>query len=198
MKIHKIEQRTDEWYAVRAGKLTASEAGTIATNGVGLKTLCYKTVAEKYSENRDFYQSEDMERGVELEEQARALYGFLNGVDVEQVGFIEADEYSGCSPDGLVGAEGGVEIKCPNDTNFLRLLVEGKKAIDKKYLWQCQMSILVSGRSWWDLVFYSENFEKNLLVFRQFPDMEMQEKLRIGIEKGKNLIKEIEGKLNNK
>lgn len=188
-----MDQRSDEWFELRKGLLTISNAQTISNAGKGLETYCYEVVAEKYSENTDNYQSKYMERGVELEEQARNLYE-LQFSKVEQVGGIK-NMGVWCSPDGLVGTEGGMEVKCPNDVNFLKILVQGEKAIEKKYLWQCQGGMLISERKWWDLVFYSANFEKNIVVFRQFPNQEMQEKLLIGIEKGKSLIKQIEEKI---
>ena len=190
-----MEQRTAEWYAVRAGKLTASEAHTIATNGKGLETLVYATLAEKYAnEKNEHYMSLDMLRGVELEEQARQTYELLYS-PVQEVGFIEMDEYTGCSPDGLVVDDGGLEIKCPNNEKYFRMMVNGAQEIEKKYLWQCQMSLLVSGRKWWDLCFFNPNFDDSLLVFRQERDGEMQEKLMVGILKGVQMIKNIEEKL---
>lgn len=178
---------------MRAGKLTASNAKTISVGGAGLKTLVFDTLAEKYALNNDeeSYMSEDMQRGVEREEQARMTYE-IQYQEIEQVGFIEVDEYVGASPDGFIGEDGGIEIKCPNNSNFFKLMVEGEDAIDKKYLWQCQMCMLVSGRKWWDLVFWNGNFENNLIVFKIVPDLSMQEKLIVGLEKGKQLIIKLE------
>jgi putative phage-type endonuclease len=191
MKIHQISQRSDEWFEIRRGKMTASNAQAISANGKGLETYIIGLLAEKYSNNREHYTNGDMDRGVELEEAARMTYE-LEYEKVEEVGFIEMDEHCGCSPDGLVGDDGGVEIKCVNDVNFFKLMVDGEKAIESKYKWQVQMCMLVSGRKWWDLVVYNPNFEKNLIVVRMEKDLVMQEKLIIGIEKGKKLIKDLE------
>lgn len=195
MIVHEMEQRSPEWYAVRAGKLTASSAQAIATGGKGLETLIYETLAEKYALNSEpSYMSLDMMRGVELEDSARNLYEILHDT-VRQVGFVEMDEHVGCSPDGLVGEGGGIEIKCPNNTKFFRMMVNGEDEIEKQYLWQCQMTLLVTGRRWWDLCFYNPAFEQSLLVYRQEKNIEMQEKLLLGIEKGIKIIKEIEQKI---
>lgn len=194
MIIHTMEQRSIAWHNVRAGKLTGSNAQAIGAGGKGLETLVYATLAEKYSNNQDEpYTSADMQRGIELEAQARETYEIMYDT-VQEVGFIEHDEYSGVSPDGLIGEDGGFECKCPNDANFFKILVNGEKAIESKYIWQVQMCLLVSQRKWWDLVFYSTNFNKNMIVFRIYPDMEKQEKLLIGLDKGKKLIKEIDQK----
>ena len=185
-----MEQRSDEWFAIRLGKMTASNAQCIAANGKGLESYIYSVLTEKYSNNKESYTNGDMERGVELEDQARMTYEIENQKVIE-VGFIEHNEYAGCSPDGLVGDEGGIEIKCPNDVNFFKLLCNGEKEIDMKYIWQVQMCLLISGRKWWDLIFYNTNFEKNMMIFRITPEISKQEKLIVGIEKGKKLINEL-------
>lgn len=193
MQIHKIDQRSEEWFEIRRGKMTASEAQCIAANGKGLESYIYRVMAEKYSKNRDNYTNGDMERGIALEDAARETYE-IECAAVDQVGFIELDEFVGCSPDGLVGQDGGVEIKCPNDVIFFRLMTDGRKAIDPKYEWQAEMSMYISGRKWWDLLFYNKNFDKNMQVFRFTPDIMRREKLILGIEKGKKLINELEAK----
>jgi len=178
--------------------MTASNAATIATNGKGLESYAYEILAEKYSNNsEESFTSFDMKRGIELEEQARMTYE-LEHEEVQQVGFVELDEFTGCSPDGLVGEDGGIEIKCPNDVNFFRLMVNGESEIDKKYLWQVQMSLLITGRKWWDLVFYNINFEKSLLVFRIYPETIAQSKLESGILVMKELMRKIEAQLKSK
>jgi len=188
MKIYKeLDQRSEEWFEVRRGKMTASNAQAIAANGKGLESYIYALMTEKYSNNREIYTNGDIERGIELEESARMTYE-IEREKVEEVGFIELDEYVGCSPDGLVGEDGGIEIKCVNDVNFFKLMVDGEKAIDAKYRWQSEMCMLVSGRKWWDLVFYNPNFDNNLLIFRVEPSLANREKLIMGIEKGKKII----------
>ncbi len=191
MLIHEMEQRSEEWHEIRRGKMTASNAAAIAAGSKGLETYVYQLMAEKFSNNREEgYCGPDMKRGIELEDQARMTYE-IEQESVQQVGFIEYDEYTGCSPDGLVGDDGGVEIKCVNDQNFFRLAIDGEKAIDSKYLWQVQMCLLITGRSWWDLVFYNVNFEKNMRVFRITTDLEKKERLAVGIAKGTKLIQEL-------
>jgi putative phage-type endonuclease len=194
MKIHTCEQRSEEWYQIRKGKMTASNAAAIASNGKGLETYIYSLMAEKYSTGaEEGWTSADMQRGIDQEAQARMTYE-IEYESVTEVGFVELDEHTGCSPDGLVGEDGGIEIKCVNDANFFKLLVDGEKAADPKYMWQVQMCLLITGRKWWDLIFYSTNFEKNMIVFRIFPEMVIQEKLIVAIEKGKKLIQELDKK----
>jgi|SRR3972149_2967849 len=189
-----IIQRSDEWFSIRKGKFTASNAQSIGNQGKGLETYIWQVLTKKYSDGFDYdYKNDDIQRGVELEEQAKMVYE-IEKEPVTTVGFIEMDEYVGCSPDGLIGDEGGIEIKCPNDTNYMKLLLQGERAIESKYIWQCQMFLLVAERSWIDFVAYNPNFDKNLIVVRMKKDLAMQEKLIVGIEKGKQLIKILEQK----
>ncbi len=196
MKIHNIEQTSPEWFKVRELKLTASNAQAIANNGKGLETLVTELMAEHYSSaSKEQFTNSNLDRGNELEPVAREMYELEHGVEIEQVGFIEDSEHVGCSPDGLVGKEGMVEIKCVNDVGHYRLIRDGEKEVDTKYIWQAQMQLLITKRKWNDLVFYNPNFSKSMLVFRILPDKEKQKQLQIGILKGISLIK---SQLNNK
>ena len=129
MKTYNMEQRTPEWFEIRKGKMTASNAQAIGANGAGLKTYIYTLMAEKFSNNKVSFSNADTERGVELEENARLTYQIAHH-DVQEVGFIEMDEFVGCSPDGLIEEDGGIEIKCVNDVNFLKLIVDGIKGVE--------------------------------------------------------------------
>ena len=187
-----MEQRTPEWFEARKGKMTSSNSATIASNGKGLETYIYEILASKYSRNdEEKYLSIDMQRGIDLEDQARNVYD-IEYETVEQVGLIDYNEYFSSSPDGLVGKDGGIEIKCPNSSNFFRLLVNGKDAIDKKYLWQMQGQMLAANRKWVDFVAYNVGFDKSLVVIRIEKDPAMQEKLIAGINKGTEMIKALE------
>jgi putative phage-type endonuclease len=197
MKIYDFKQGSQEWLDIRKGKMTASHACEIGNNGKGLDTCILNLMAEKYSRGeKPQYSNEDMERGKELEDQARSLYAIENGAELKQVGFIEYSEFVGCSPDGLVGEDGGVEIKCPSDAVYFQHLLNGEKAIDSKYVWQIQMNLLITGRKWWDYVAYNPNFEKSIFIKRILPDEEVFKKLKIGFEIGEEKIKSINKMIN--
>lgn len=175
--------------------MTASNAQAIQANGKGLETYIYKTMAEFYSTAvEDGYINPDMERGKELETEARSLYELEQSVKVEEAGFIEAHEFIGCSPDGLVGKDGLIEIKCHNDEKHFRLICEGVEGIDKGYWWQMQMQMLVTGRTWCDYVAFNPNFKQTLVIHRIEADKEAHEKLLAGLEIGIKLIQEIKQK----
>ncbi len=197
MKIYReLKQGTEEWLQLRRGRLTASHAQAIATAGKGLDTLCYQKVAEKLTDGQgEGYTNADMERGNELEHEARSLYEISTGNIVEEVAFVELDEMIGCSPDGLIGDDGLIEIKCKNNVNHLKSLLSGE--IEKAHYWQMQMQMYVTGRKWCDYVLYNPNYsdDKRLVIKRVERSDEDIEKIKIGLEKGVKLVQEIESKL---
>lgn len=195
MKIHQCEQGTPEWFEVRKGKLTASNAQAIGNNGRGLDTYVLQVVADKYALPEEQYTNADIERGNELEDQARTMYELENNVTIDQVGFVEMNEYAGCSPDGFIGKDRGIEIKCHNNAKHFNLLLNGEKAIDSKYVWQMQMCMLITGRDW-IFISYNPNFEKSLISFEIKPDEKKMEKLQQGIGEGTEKIKMFEDQYN--
>jgi hypothetical protein len=197
MKILKLQQGSQEWLNARKGKLTASHAQAIGNNGKGLETYIIELMAEYFSTGeKEQFTNKHTDRGHELEPIARSIYEFENDVKVKEVGFIEYNEHIGCSPDGLIGKDGGIEIKCIDDIKYFKYLLNGEKEIDSGHLWQVQMNLLITGRKWWDLEIYNPNFQKSMLVFRITPDKEKFEALEKGFEIGIQKIKEIKSKLN--
>lgn len=190
MIIHNVEQGTEEWYALRRGKMTASKAQAIASAGKGLDTLCLELVSEILTNGSDeSYTNPHMERGNELEEKARQAYAIIEGYDmVDRVGFVELDKYIGCSPDGFIYEDGLVEIKCPSNKVYTELLINKKPP--SQYIWQCQMQMLVTDRAWCDLVFFNPNFEKSMQIYKQIPNDDAYEKINNGLNLGKEKIQE--------
>jgi putative phage-type endonuclease len=190
MKIINCEQQSEEWFNCRKLKMTSSKAQAIGNNGTGLQSYIYEIVAEYYSSSeKEHFSNEHTERGNELEPTARDMYELETGNKVEQVGFIEMNKYSGGSPDGLVGEDGLIEIKCVEDKKYFKLLVDKEEITD--YDWQIQMNLLVSGRKWCDLVIYNPNFSQNMIVQRKEKDELKQEKLKVGLTQGEKMIKDL-------
>lgn len=185
MIIHTMPQRSDEWWAVRCGKITASNFVTMANSKTKttLDTLCYKTAAEKITgvPIESPYTNDAMEAGVALEDTARQVYELATLVHVQQVGFVEFSEHLGCSPDGLVGEDGGVEIKCPMPHTHLKYLTAGGNAW-KAYRWQLHGFLWGTSRPWIDFVSYCPSFppSQQLLIERVTPDKELFAKLEVG------------------
>lgn len=191
MKIHAdLKQGTPEWFAVRLGKFTASDAQAIATNGKGLETLVYEKAAEILTgQIKEIYTNSDMERGNALEMLARNSYELEKGVIVTQVGFMELDQYVGASPDGMVGEDGLVEIKCKNDSNFVKFIFDN--AIDPAHEWQMQAQLFVSGRQWVDYVLFNPNFARPTAITRVMRSEDKIKKLSVGFEAAKVKLLEV-------
>lgn len=177
MIIHECEQGTDEWFALRAGMPTASNFSKLITSkgepSKSMPTYAALLAAELFAEKpiNDFDGNQWTERGHELEDEARTRYEFQNDVDVDQVGFITNDEKThGCSPDGLVGEDGLVEIKCLKTENHVKAILYHKKhgKCPPDYVQQTQGQIMVCDRLWCDLIFYHPVLP--MLIIRQTPD----------------------------
>ena len=158
MKIIDVPQGSPEWFSARLGLPTASNFSQIVTakgdSSKQREKYLYKLAGEIVSgEATETYQSAAMERGIIMEEEARAMYALITGENVTQVGFCIADNGKyGCSPDGLVGDSGGLEIKCPLAHTHVSYLLKNKLPVE--YLQQVQGSMLVTGRKWWDFMSY--------------------------------------------
>ena len=185
-----IVQRTPEWIEIKRGKMSASNAETIIANGKGLETYIYNLMAEYYSSaEKENYVNADMQRGIDLEPEARLEFEFYTNLDVQEVGFIEYNDFIGVSPDGLIGDDGLIEIKCPNDSIYFKLLLSNN--IKPEYIAQMQMQMYVTDRQYCYFVSYNPNFEKSLYIKKINRDEEMIDKLKKGLERGTELIKEI-------
>lgn len=169
MKIYTCEQGESAWLDARLGKVTASEADQILTpefamrKGEGVQTYIAKKCAETLLRRpvADFG-SFVTEEGEAMEYEARRWFAWEHSVKVRQVGFIEhEDGRCGCSPDGLIGDDGGVEIKCPQPTNHVRYVLDG--TLPKDYAVQVHFSLYVTQRPWWMFVSYRKKLPEFVL-----------------------------------
>ena len=163
------EQEGAGWLQARAGRFTASRAsdlmaktksGPSASRGALLALLAVERLTGTPVET---YQNDAMRRGTELEAEARDAYSFATGAAVIEAGFVPCDSLpnTGCSPDGLVGADGLVEIKCPaNMAKHLAALRSNDHA--KEYRWQLQHQLMVTGRKWVDAVSFDPRYPEHL------------------------------------
>lgn len=195
MKTYTFEQSTPEWYATRLGKLTASKAKTIAVGGKGLDTLCFDCAAEILTLSKaNTFSTAATEQGKELEPQARFAFEAKTGLTVEEVGFCEENEFVGCSPDGLVGDDVVVEIKCVQDNTFVKYLYT--REINEEHFYQMQMQMLITSRTKAYYVVYNPNFENSLDITEVPADTAAQEKIRLGLIKGTEKINDILATIN--
>ncbi|CAB4141684.1 phage_rel_nuc, putative phage-type endonuclease [uncultured Caudovirales phage] len=165
------EQRTDEWFQQRLGKVTASNLHKVLAKtktGYGADRGHYMTqlVLERITGNRaDGYTSAAIQWGIEQEQFARAAYEAYRGVLVEEVGFIPHPTIAmaGASPDGLV--EGGmVEIKCPESKTFLEVILSNNP-VESKYFAQMQWQMRCADRPWCDYVVFDPRFPPKAQLF---------------------------------
>lgn len=188
MKEHfEITQGTEEWNQIRCGRLTASVIPTLfmkeSTKGYqdAIKRIAYERTAGRPVES---YKSEWMARGNELEAAAIEEYQATEFCDVVRIGFVEVDEWCGCSPDGYVGDDGMIQVKCPKWNTFFDYRTIDD--IDKDYIIQCQTEMLFSKRKWNDLYIYDPYLESK--KFRILPDEAMQQDILARIKKAKGEV----------
>lgn len=166
-----MEQGSQEWLAARVGKVTASRVSdVIATTKTGYSASRANYEAELIAERltgepAEKFSNAAMAWGTEKEPEAREAYAFLKGVDVVQVGFVDHPTIlmTGASPDGLVGADGLVEIKCPNTATHLETVLG--QAVPKKYVTQMMWQMACTGRQWCDFVSFDPRLPAHLQTF---------------------------------
>ena len=170
-----MEQRSDEWFKARLGKVTASKIHDIM---IKTKTgeSTYKTkyrmqlVTERLTGKVvPMFMNDAMKHGVEYEDEAKTCYAnyreLLVGTDVRDVGMIDhpSIDMCGASPDGLVGDDGLIEIKCPQSITHTTTLETGH--IHKRYIHQMQWQMACTGKQWCDFVSYHPDFPDDLKLF---------------------------------
>jgi len=165
-----MDQRTDEWYAARLGKVTASRISDVLSKGktgesASKATYRAELIAERLTRERaQNFVSAAMIWGNEYEPMARSAYELETGLIVTEVGFIDHPTVpmSGASPDGLVGDDGLVEIKCPGTKTHIDLLLN--KIVPSKYIAQMQWQMACSGRAWADFVSFDPRMPEHLMI----------------------------------
>lgn len=166
-------QGSDEWLRDRAGVPSASMFKAVKAKGTGKTRESYmiRLAAEIMTDAPvETYQNGAMQHGTETEPAARSTYEFITGNTVDQVGFIKLDSgLAGCSPDGLIGEDGGLEIKCPNTETHIRTFLSGKMPPEHKP--QVQGSLWICERDWWDFVSFDDRMNDNQnVIYRQHRD----------------------------
>lgn len=193
---YKVEQNSDEWFALRRGKFTASTFKDLfmGENTQGYKDAIYKVAFERLTNTSpESFTNEYMQRGNELEPEARAWYEFEKNVEVIKAGFFEYNDWIGASPDGLVGDSGLIEIKCPKFSTMMDYLI--KKELPKTYFHQVHGQLLVTDRQWCDFIAYHPSLPKFVLrVEREKKiDDEILDKLFRAIKEVEQIITKLKG-----
>lgn len=164
-------QRTEEWFAARLGKVTASRVADVIARtktGYGASRANYmaQLICERLTGKQgDTYQNAAMAWGTEQEPLARGAYEALTGLLVEETGFVPHPTITmaGASPDGLIGDHGLVEIKCPNTATHIETLMSD--TVPGKYETQMQWQMACTDRKWCDFVSYDPRMPSHMQLF---------------------------------
>jgi putative phage-type endonuclease len=178
-----MEQRSEEWFQARLGRVTASKIADVVASAdkpeskrlAGWTNYMAQLITERLTgQPTEGFTNAAMQWGTDTEPQARAAYEFLTDNPVQEVGFVVHPEIdgSGASPDGLVGEDGLVEIKCPNTSTHLDTLIT--ESVPKKYVSQMQWQMACTGRDWCDFASFDPRLpdEMHLFVKRVHRDPE--------------------------
>ena len=166
-----MDQRSDEWFAARLGKVTASrvadlmaktKSGPSASRGNYMADLIVERLTGIRPEG---FTNAAMQWGTDTEPQARAAYEFLTDASVVEDGFVLHPIISdfGASPDGLIGDLGLLEIKCPNTAAHIETLLTGE--VPGKYVTQMQAQMACTGRAWCDFVSFDPRMPGDMQLF---------------------------------
>ena len=189
-----MKQGTYEWFSARLGKVTASNVDNVIVkvkNGESVYKRKYRTqlITEILTGKPiNIFVNEAMKWGTDHEDEARNFYmekrGLLKDIDVKEVGFIDHStvKMSGASPDGLVGKDGLIEIKCPQPMTHTDFLIS--KRINKKHIHQMQWQMACTGKKWCDYVCYHPDFPaaQKMLVIRVERDNDLINRLEKDIQ----------------
>jgi len=168
--IHDVAQRSVEWHALRAGRLTGSCAADILATlksgkeAASRRDLRAKLVAERLTgqPQENGFVSEAMQRGIDKEADAIAAYESRTGHLVLPVGFVAHDDLqAGCSPDGLISHDGLLEVKCPKTATALGYY-DAPDSLLEEYLAQVIHNLWITHRSWCDLVSFDDRLPEHL------------------------------------
>lgn len=167
-----IEQGSEAWHLLRLGKCTASRVSDVMAAGksgeaVTRRNYRIQLVCERLTgQKEESYSNHHMERGVMLEPVARSLYESLNDVFVDEIAFVDHPSIAmaGASPDGLVGSNGLIEIKCPTAANHIETVLSGKSPAKYYHQMQWQMACMPT-RKWVDFISYCPAVGDNLALY---------------------------------
>lgn len=176
-----MEQRSEEWFAARCGKATASKAGCLVRRNkprkgqaVGERPAAYYNylglkVAERITgKSRERKEVFSLNQRLDLEPDARSAYKWYYGGEIQLVGFIDHPRIpmAGASPDAIVLPNGGAEFKCLDAEQHLEFITTGE--IDPDYIWQCHFNISCRDEAeWWDLCSFNPDMPEDAKLWRR-------------------------------
>jgi len=191
MKYHNIDQNSEEWFALRLGKFTTSTFKNLFSKEttIGYQKEINRVVFEVLTGKQpESFTNDYMQRGSELEPLAREAYEAEKLEIVQNGGFWEFDEWTGSSPDGLIGDDGVLEIKCPAFNTMIEYLT--KQRLPSEYFYQVHGQMFVTGRQWCDFVAYHPDLP--IFIKRIEASEEVNQQIREALDKA---IKQVQMKI---
>ncbi len=181
MKIIECIQGSEDWWEAKLGFVSASHFHQVLNKKEGRKLYMRKVAAERLTGFREeSYTNKIIENGSETEQEARKYYETVNDCEVKQVGFVMRDEWVGGSPDGLIGKDGLLEIKCViSSTHIATILSEKMPAL---HIPQVQGLLWVTDRKWCDFISYD-------------PRVLSQPMFTVRVERDKEYFKKLAGEV---
>lgn len=189
------------WHEQRLGKLTSSRFADMMAKGrgkdeqYGLASMkyIYEKIAEQLSLQPHIVTSQATDWGSQMEYNAIEKYQEITGNEVKQVGFVDYGEYAGGTPDGIVGDDGIIEVKCPfNPANHIETVLEGQ--VPKQYVFQIQGNLMVTDRKWCDFISFDPRILEESLqikIIRMERDEEIIQAIQDRIKEVADKIKEL-------
>ena len=204
----KVEQRSPEWYKIRLGKATGSRIADILRKtkdgkpAASRKNYAAELACERLTgQPAESFISQPMQRGIELEAEAKRAFEDYMFMAVTDCGFFVAPdiEMSGASPDGLISDDGTVQVKCPNTATHIDNLTKGIDKIDKDYKVQMQWEMYCSERQYCYFVSYDNRLPEHLqlCIYKVERDEKMIAEIKQEVISFLSEVDEIVNKLNN-
>lgn len=203
-----VEQRSEAWFDLRKGKITSSEVHKIMGKDAlteTAKTYLLDKVSETLGGFTALATGPALDWGTELEDTAIQIYSEVRGVEVQKASFIAYNDHYGGSPDGLVGAEGIVEVKCPyNSTNhFKHGLIKSDadfKKMKPDYYYQCISNMICANAQWCDFISFDPRVkpEYSMYIYRLNRNEEEVKQVLERVEAAAIYMAELKEKLKNK
>jgi hypothetical protein len=200
MQIINCQQGKDEWFWLRLCCVTGTGFKKVMAKGSGKTRSDYMDILiEEYRtlEPRENIVTDDMRNGTDWEPVARLVYAAIKKTRVSQVGFVIYSDFVGISPDGLVGDDGIIEIKCPRDTTHAKYLAKRERYAETstcppEYKAQVQGLLWVLGRKWLDFVSYHPAFDQSCMIVRVERDEEYIDRIE---NETNRFVEELKGRL---
>lgn len=191
MIVHDVTQGEAAWFRAKLGLPSASEFDHLVKKDGGLTGKSARTYAKRLTyeivtnEPLPSVNTDWMQRGNDLEPEAVRMYEFQTDSQCESIGFVTDDDRTmGCSPDRFVGEDGGLEIKCPAGWTHIDYLLNPKHG--EQYRQQVQGTLLITGRKWWDRMFYHPLLDPVIIRFKA--DLNYQRLILAGVKRMRKLL----------